>query len=252
MTLEQPLAVLGQERAEMLRILPEIRNWLGGRDSNPDNVVQSHVSYRWTTSQCQLTRSESARTIDYSQSKTGRASASPAPEHRAIRERARRKTCTTARGIDLDPLTATNRSIRAPARSAHSRPSTRFPNPAACGDGSPSRPFGRLRALPHWSTRAPSPSDARPSHPCWRCRVACFCPSTQNHDLLLPHDPPTQAGYERCPGSHLLVADWLPLNTRAATDVPRPPVTLSNKGTWEKVFHSDLLRSATNGSGLSS
>ena len=22
------------------------RNWLGGRDSNPDNVVQSHVSYR--------------------------------------------------------------------------------------------------------------------------------------------------------------------------------------------------------------
>jgi hypothetical protein len=29
----------------------EIENWLGGRDSNPDNVVQSHVSYRWTTSQ---------------------------------------------------------------------------------------------------------------------------------------------------------------------------------------------------------
>jgi hypothetical protein len=26
-------------------------DWLGGRDSNPDNVVQSHVSYRWTTSQ---------------------------------------------------------------------------------------------------------------------------------------------------------------------------------------------------------
>ena len=25
--------------------------WLGGRDSNPDTVVQSHVSYRWTTSQ---------------------------------------------------------------------------------------------------------------------------------------------------------------------------------------------------------
>ena len=29
------------------------RNWLGGRDSNPDTVVQSHVSYRWTTSQYQ-------------------------------------------------------------------------------------------------------------------------------------------------------------------------------------------------------
>ncbi len=25
-------------------------NWLGGRDSNPDTMVQSHVSYRWTTS----------------------------------------------------------------------------------------------------------------------------------------------------------------------------------------------------------
>ncbi len=28
-------------------------NWLGGRDSNPDTMVQSHVSYRWTTSQYQ-------------------------------------------------------------------------------------------------------------------------------------------------------------------------------------------------------
>ena len=27
--------------------------WLGGRDSNPDNLLQSQVSYRWTTSQCQ-------------------------------------------------------------------------------------------------------------------------------------------------------------------------------------------------------
>ena len=26
-------------------------NWLGGRDSNPDSMVQSHLSYRWTTSQ---------------------------------------------------------------------------------------------------------------------------------------------------------------------------------------------------------
>ena len=30
--------------------------WLGGRDSNPDTMVQSHVSYRWTTSQYQPTR----------------------------------------------------------------------------------------------------------------------------------------------------------------------------------------------------
>jgi hypothetical protein len=28
-------------------------SWLGGRDSNPDTMVQSHVSYRWTTSQYQ-------------------------------------------------------------------------------------------------------------------------------------------------------------------------------------------------------
>jgi hypothetical protein len=27
-------------------VMEEIENWLGGRDSNPDNVVQSHVSYR--------------------------------------------------------------------------------------------------------------------------------------------------------------------------------------------------------------
>jgi len=29
----------------------DLEIWLGGRDSNPDTVVQSHVSYRWTTSQ---------------------------------------------------------------------------------------------------------------------------------------------------------------------------------------------------------
>src|SRR5688572_21843892 len=27
-------------------------NWLGGRDSNPDNLLQRQMSYRWTTSQC--------------------------------------------------------------------------------------------------------------------------------------------------------------------------------------------------------
>jgi Phage integrase family len=34
----------------------ELPDWLGGRDSNPDTVVQSHVSYRWTTSQYPPTR----------------------------------------------------------------------------------------------------------------------------------------------------------------------------------------------------
>jgi hypothetical protein len=36
----------------VLRLLERFEEpWLGGRDSNPDTVVQSHVSYRWTTSQ---------------------------------------------------------------------------------------------------------------------------------------------------------------------------------------------------------
>src|SRR5262245_58746801 len=39
-------------QALMFRAFATGRNgWLGGRDSNPDTVVQSHVSYRWTTSQ---------------------------------------------------------------------------------------------------------------------------------------------------------------------------------------------------------
>ena len=39
--------------------------WLGGRDSNPDTVVQSHVSYRWTTSQYQREAVRAGNT-DYS------------------------------------------------------------------------------------------------------------------------------------------------------------------------------------------
>ena len=30
--------------------------WLGGRDSNPDNLLQRQMSYRWTTSQCESRR----------------------------------------------------------------------------------------------------------------------------------------------------------------------------------------------------
>ena len=29
----------------------EVVSWLGGRDSNPDNLLQRQMSYRWTTSQ---------------------------------------------------------------------------------------------------------------------------------------------------------------------------------------------------------
>src|SRR5207253_3717362 len=48
-----PTAVCHRKLAKRLMILAERKSWLGGRDSNPDNVVQSHVSYRWTTSQYQ-------------------------------------------------------------------------------------------------------------------------------------------------------------------------------------------------------
>ena len=39
----------------------DLADWLGGRDSNPDTVVQSHVSYRWTTSQLGLARNSEFR-----------------------------------------------------------------------------------------------------------------------------------------------------------------------------------------------
>ena len=52
MTLENGTYALFELKPEnLLRKSPEIENWLGGRDLNPDTVVQSHVSYRWTTSQ---------------------------------------------------------------------------------------------------------------------------------------------------------------------------------------------------------
>jgi hypothetical protein len=41
-----------RRRPALLRALLDEFVWLGGRDSNPDRMVQSHVSYRWTTSQC--------------------------------------------------------------------------------------------------------------------------------------------------------------------------------------------------------
>ena len=42
----------GRRPREKVEALERV-NWLGGRDSNPDTMVQSHVSYRWTTSQYQ-------------------------------------------------------------------------------------------------------------------------------------------------------------------------------------------------------
>ena len=45
----------GMQRADQ-----ELEEWLGGRDSNPDNLLQRQMSYRWTTSQCQSLRSDVA------------------------------------------------------------------------------------------------------------------------------------------------------------------------------------------------
>ena len=41
-----PLASASACRAEARYGIHASEGWLGGRDSNPDNVVQSHVSYR--------------------------------------------------------------------------------------------------------------------------------------------------------------------------------------------------------------
>ena len=53
---EAPLSDAPIERAETgskSRDDQELEDWLGGRDSNPDNLLQRQMSYRWTTSQCQ-------------------------------------------------------------------------------------------------------------------------------------------------------------------------------------------------------
>ena len=68
---------------------------------------------------------------------------------------------------------------------------------AACGDGWPSRPSVRPRALLRWSTRARSPSDVQPFHPCSRSLAAYFGPLTQIRDPLLPPCPPHSGAHTR-------------------------------------------------------
>jgi hypothetical protein len=43
---ERGVQQLQRSRFDCSKCLIEWDFWLGGRDSNPDNVVQSHVSYR--------------------------------------------------------------------------------------------------------------------------------------------------------------------------------------------------------------
>ena len=56
---EEPISDAPIERSETgskSRDDQELEKWLGGRDSNPDNLLQRQMSYRWTTSQCQSQR----------------------------------------------------------------------------------------------------------------------------------------------------------------------------------------------------
>ncbi len=98
--------------------------WLGGRDSNPDTVVQSHVSYRWTTSQCQSRRVRAAGNSDYSRR----------VRHRANVTGSRR--CPSSARRRPDP--ATTNSPTTPTAAVA----------AASADGWPSRPSARPPAPP--------------------------------------------------------------------------------------------------------
>jgi integrase len=151
--------------------------WLGGRDSNPDTVVQSHVSYRWTTSQYQSGAPEGQETsiIAYG------------PQAPAIGRAPTRHWDVFTASRCRSPMRTVRRRSRCPLR-----PTTIRCRPAAvvCGGGSPCRPCAPPRALPRWSTRAPCPSDAPPCRPCSRSRAVCFDPSKQIRDLPWPPLPP--------------------------------------------------------------
>ena len=101
----------------------------------------------------------------------------------------------------------------------------RRPAVPASADGSPSRPCGPLHALPRWSTRERSLSDARPCLPCWQSHAACFDPSMQIHDPLWPPRPPRVHQFRGA-------REYSGCN-RCATDLA---VTLSNKSTYGKHF----------------
>src|SRR5260370_15537236 len=63
--------------------------WLGGRDSNPDNVVKSHVASRWTTSQYQPERPSRKNFRLYRESKSRRAARRLEPRRRSEGRRQR-------------------------------------------------------------------------------------------------------------------------------------------------------------------
>src|SRR5581483_10954897 len=143
-----------------------IVDWLGGRDSNPDTVVQSHVSYRWTTSQYRPRRARGLESPIL---------AKPQPQ--------RQPPCAagTAAGSFTSPRRSGSPASRLP-RPARLRPT----RPAASADGWPCRPCAPPRAPVPTSTRAPSPSAAPPCPPCWQSPAALRDPSTRIHDPLWP------------------------------------------------------------------
>jgi len=150
--------------------------WLGGRDSNPDTVVQSHVSYRWTTSQCQSRRLLRRELLIIANPKPDRQASRLAP---VVVLSCRRQPRADCRSRSSAP--GSRRRFRL---SSHSRGAA--PVPVASGDGWPCRPYGRPHAPLRWSTRARCLSGGQPSRPCSRSRVACSGPSMQSRDLLLP------------------------------------------------------------------
>ena len=99
----------------------------------------------------------------------------------------------------------------------------------ASGDGWPCRPCARPREPLRSSTRARCPSGAPPCRPCSQSRAACFAPSTQIRDLLLPRLPPDR---DIRPAPVDCVTPRCTLRSAfkhwAATDVPRESVTTRN------------------------
>ena len=75
-------------------------NWLGGRDSNPDNLLQRQMSYRWTTSQ-HGAQGPAGGNFDYSERETAAAS--------RARTRSRPSSASTSNkpGLTIFPVIAT-------------------------------------------------------------------------------------------------------------------------------------------------
>jgi hypothetical protein len=157
---------------------------------------------------------EAARTSDYSRSKRGSANtATSTGKRNALLSATRRSLSSSGRRQDCSRLwTLPPAAVVA----------------AVSGDDSPSRPCVRPHALPHSSTRVPYPFDAQPCRPYLQYLAACFYPSMQIRDLLLPPFPlPTQRRSGPGSGSFGRVLE----RTRLQPMCHDSPVNLSNIST---------------------